>query len=75
MLENRENRRQINKMRVVHGGLDIVIGFRNILGVRGLGADIRGGWFFPGDAFRSDNGGGTTRDADTGLRIVGKFFF
>ena len=54
---------------------DIVIGFRNMFGIRGLGADLRGGWFFPGDAFRTDAGGGMTRDADKGIRFIAKFFF
>lgn len=34
--------------------LDIVLGFRNLFGVRRLGLDLRAGWFFPGKAFRNE---------------------
>lgn len=59
----------------VGGEIDIVVGFRNLFGVRGLGADLRGGWFFPGDAFLQDAGGGAARDADRGFRFIAKIFF
>ena len=51
---------------------DIIVGFRNLFGVRGLGADLRAGWFFPGAAFARD--GGVT-DADKGFRVAAKFFY
>lgn len=37
-------------------GLDVVVGFRNVLGIRSFGIDLRAGWFFPGDAFRINKG-------------------
>ncbi len=51
----------------VGDALDVIFGFRNLFGVRGLGADVRAGWFFPGDAF--------VTDAGTGFRMVTKIFF
>jgi alginate production protein len=51
----------------VGDALDVIVGFRNLFGVRGLGADVRAGWFFPGDAFGAGAG--------NGFRMVTKIFF
>ncbi len=34
--------------------IDVIVGFRNLFGVRRLGFEIRAGVFFPGDAFRNN---------------------
>ena len=57
---------------------DIVLGFRNLFGVRRLGLDLRTGWFFPGKAFlrdEGDEGNPNIRDADKGFTIVAKFWW
>ena len=51
---------------------DLILGFRNLFGVRGFGADVKMGWFFPGDAF--DNPG-TTNKSDKGLIVTSTIFF
>lgn len=58
---------------------DIVLGFRNLFGVRRLGLDLRMGWFFPGKALRNDI---TTdpdnpafRRADKGISVLAKFWW
>ena len=52
--------------------LDLVIGFRGLFGVRRLGLDLRMGKFFPGQAFRRDDGT-RVRNADPGFGLVAKF--
>ncbi len=59
----------------VGSALDIVLGFRQLFGVSGLGFDLRAGLFFPGDAFLRDDGGGVFRDADKGISILGAIFY
>ena len=59
----------------VGNALDIVLGFRNLFGVRGLGFEVRGGFFFPGDAFLRDDGGGVFRDADKGVSALAVIFY
>jgi alginate production protein len=57
---------------------DIVLGVRNLFGVRRLGMDWRMGWFFPGKAFRTGEGdpdNPTFRPADNGSSIVAKFWW
>ncbi|MBE9552093.1 MAG: alginate export family protein, partial [Proteobacteria bacterium] len=58
----------------VGDALDIVLGFRNLFGVRGLGFEVRGGLFFPGDAFRRDEGG-VVKDADMGITGLAVIFY
>jgi alginate production protein len=53
----------------VGDAFDIVLGFRNLFDVRGLGFEVRGGMFFPGDAFRRDEGG-VIKDADMGVTAL-----
>jgi alginate production protein len=57
---------------------DVVIGFRNLFGVRRLGLDLRYGWFFPGKAFRIEEGDPADpvfRGADKGNSVVAKFWY
>ncbi|MGI9434627.1 MAG: alginate export family protein [Geminicoccaceae bacterium] len=37
--------------------LDIIVGFRDLFGIRGLGFETRAGVFFPGKAFQREDGG------------------
>ena len=58
--------------------IDIVLGFRNLFGVRRLGLDLRAGWFFPGKAFRIEEGDPDNpvfRHADKGNSIVAKVWW
>jgi alginate production protein len=58
--------------------LDIVIAFRNVFGLRRLGVDLRAGWFFPGKAFRRNEGDEENpliRDAQTGFSMLAKFWW
>jgi alginate production protein len=59
----------------VGNAFDIVIGFRSLFGIRRLGTDLRAGWFFPGDAFRVEEPGGSFRNADNGVSVVIKFWW
>src|SRR5438094_696745 len=57
---------------------DIVLGFRNMFGVRRLGLDLRMGWFFPGKAFNRDEGTEEQpgiRRANNAFALVAKFFY
>lgn len=57
---------------------DAVFGFRNLFGVRRLGLDIRLGWFFPGKAFRIEEGDPADpvfRRADKGSSVAAKFWY
>lgn len=57
---------------------DVVLGFRNLFGVRRLGLDLRFGWFFPGKAFRIEEGDPADpvfRGADKGNSVVAKFWY
>jgi alginate production protein len=59
-------------------GLDIVLGFRNLFGVRRLGLDLRAGLFLPGKAFRNENIGSdptTFRKADKAVSAIMKFWY
>jgi alginate production protein len=62
----------------VGSGFDIVIGIRHLFGVRRLGLDLRAGWFFPGEAFRIEEGdpdNPTFRRADKGTTVIVKFWY
>jgi len=70
--------------RKVGNGLDVVLGFRNLFGVRRLGLDLRAGWFFPKGAYRIeekfiDPATGEERSvfrkANKGISVVAKFWF
>jgi alginate production protein len=58
--------------------LDIVLGFRNLFGIRRLGLDTRAGLFYPGKAFRNENIGSnptTFRKANKGVSVILKFWY
>lgn len=59
--------------------LDVVIGLRNLFGVRRLGVDIRIGWLLPGPAFRNEitsgPAAGEFRRADRGMKMVVKIWY
>lgn len=58
--------------------LDIVVGFRNVFGIRRFGIDLRAGWFFPGKAFLRNDGTDETpdiRDADKGISVLAKLWW
>lgn len=58
---------------------DLVVGFRNLFGVRRLGLDVRAGWFRPGKAFRNEVTGAPDnpkfRNADKGISVLAKFWY
>jgi alginate production protein len=64
---------QVNKR--VGRALDIVLGFRNLFGLRRLGMDVRTGLFFPGNAYRNENSAGIFRKADKSISVVVKFWY
>jgi alginate production protein len=58
--------------------LDLVVGFRGLLDIRRLGLDLRIGKFYPGKAFRRDDGNPANpqgRRADPGFSVVAKLRF
>jgi alginate production protein len=58
--------------------LDVILGFRQLFGIRRLGVDLRMGWFFPGKAFRRNDGTDERpiiRNADHGFTVVAKFWW
>jgi alginate production protein len=58
--------------------LDIVLGLRNLFGVKRLGLDVRLGWFFPGDAFVTNVGTDQNpmlRPADKSVALVAKLWW
>jgi alginate production protein len=57
---------------------DIVLGLRNMFGVKRLGLDFRAGWFFPGKAFHRNDGteeAPDIRKADKAFTIVAKLWW
>jgi alginate production protein len=64
--------------RTVGNEFDIVIGLRNLFGLRRLGVDLRMGWFFPGKAFRRNDGTDEDpliRRADNAFVFIAKFWW
>jgi alginate production protein len=58
--------------------MDMVLGFRNLFGIRRLGLDLRAGVFYPGKAFRNENIGSdstTFRNANKGISATFKFWY
>jgi alginate production protein len=58
--------------------LDVVLGFRNLFGLRRLGLDLRVGWFFPGKAFVVNDGTSENpsfRGPTTGFKTFAKFWW
>ena len=58
----------------VGSALDVVVGFRNLFGIRSLGIDVRAGLFFPGKAFKTMGNNGNLLDADKGGSVIVKFW-
>jgi alginate production protein len=62
----------------VGSALDLVLGFRQLFGLRRLGVDVRVGWFFPGPAYVRNDGTDENpilRGADKGFTVVAKFWW
>ncbi len=63
----------------VGSGLDVILGFRNVFGIRRLGVDVRAGKFFPGTAFRNSfvdaEGNETFQQANTATAVVVKLWW
>lgn len=73
---------QLNKK--VGSALDIVVGIRNLFGVRRLGVDLRAGLFFPGQAHRIEerfidpvtgDEKISFRKANKGISFIAKFWY
>ena len=73
------NQDDANLSRDMGSAFDIVLGFRNLFGVRRLGLDVRVGWFFPGKkAFRIEEGDPDNPvflRADQGNSVVAKIWY
>ncbi len=54
---------------------DVVLGIRNLFGVRRLGVDLRAGMFFPSEAFRIEQDNGDFRNANKGISMLAKFWW
>jgi alginate production protein len=55
-----------------------VVGIRNLFGVRRLGLDLRAGWYFPGKAYRIQEGdpdNPTFRPANQGIGAIAKIWY
>jgi alginate production protein len=58
--------------------IDVILGFRNLFGLKRLGFEVRAGWFFPGDAYRVEEGdpnNPTFRKADKGVSVLAVFIY
>ena len=55
--------------------LDVIVGVRNVFGIRRFGVDLRAGWFRPGHAFLRDDGGGRISRPDRGVAVVAKIWY
>ncbi|MGH8695001.1 MAG: alginate export family protein [Burkholderiales bacterium] len=58
--------------------LDLILGVRELFGIRRLGLDVRMGWFFPGAAFIRNDGDDENpvlRKADKGFTFVTKIWW
>ena len=61
-----------------HDAIDLVVGIRQLFGIRRLGLDLRMGWFFPGKAFRRNDGteeNPIIRNADPSFAFIAKFWW
>jgi alginate production protein len=57
---------------------DVVLGLRNLFGLKRLGVDVRAGWFRPGDAFLRDEGDEDNpliRKAQEAVAVVAKLWW
>lgn len=48
------NQNDLRLSKDVGSEFDIVLGFRNLFGLRRFGLEVRAGWFFPGKSFQND---------------------
>ena len=58
--------------------IDIILGFRNLFGLRRFGFEMRAGWFRPGKAYRipvGDPDDPTYRKADDAFSVLAVFIF
>jgi alginate production protein len=72
------NQDDANLSKNMGSAFDVVLGFRNLFGVRRLGLDVRVGWYFPGKAFRIEEGDPDNpvfRRAGYGNSVVAKFWY
>ncbi len=69
------NQDDTRRSKDVGGAFDVVLGVRNLFGVRRLGLDLRAGLFFPGKAFRIEQGDNDFRNADQGISMLAKFWW
>jgi alginate production protein len=72
------NQNDAEQSRDIGSGFDIVVGIRNLFRLRRLGLDLRVGWFFPGKAYRIQEGdpdNPTFRPADNGMVAIAKFWY
>lgn len=68
-----QNEAQLSKD--VGSEFDVVVGIRNVFGLRRLGVDLRMGWFFPGRAYSIDQGGDRFRKPDKSVAAVMKLWW
>ncbi len=57
--------------------VELILGFRNLFGIRGFGTDVRAGLFFPGAAYLIENpnaGGQFGKNPDRGVGLTLLFF-
>jgi alginate production protein len=69
------NQDDTQRSKDVGGAFDVVLGIRNLFGVRRLGVDLRAGLFFPGKAFRVEQDNNDFRKADKGVSVLAKFWW
>jgi hypothetical protein len=58
--------------------IDVILGFRNLFGIKRLGFEVRAGVFFPGDAYRIEETSGnntTFRGSDKGVSVLAVFIY
>ncbi len=64
--------------RNVGSEIDVILGFRNLFGIKRLGFEVRAGVFFPGDAYRIEETSGnntTFRGSDKGVSVLAVFIY
>ncbi len=57
---------------------DVILGFRNLFGLRRFGFEVRAGWFFPGSAFLRNDGTATNpiiRKPDNAVSVLAVIIF
>ncbi len=72
------NQTEMPPSKDVGQALDIIVGLRNLFGIRRLGLDLRAGLFFPGRAFVKNVGTETApvnRNPDKSIFFLAKFWY